>query len=84
NYFFKDVIFPIVPFSFFNKIYIHKAQHLDEELQDIFEHEHVHVKGLHTWDILLFEMLLIGCWYNPFVWLMRKAVRQNLEYLTDQ
>src|SRR5690606_11635510 len=44
----------------------------------------IHVKGLHTVDILWFEMLLIGCWYNPFVWLMRKAVRQNLEFLTDQ
>jgi TonB-dependent SusC/RagA subfamily outer membrane receptor len=29
-------------------------------------------------------MLWIVCWYNPFVWLMRKAVRQNIEFLTDQ
>lgn len=84
SYFFQNVIFPIVPFSFFNKIYIHEQQHADAELCDIFKHEDVHVKGLHTLDILLFEMLLIGCWYNPFVWLMRKAVRQNLEFLTDQ
>lgn len=83
-YFFQNVIFPIVPFSFFNKIYIHEQQHVDAELYDIFKHEDVHVKGLHTLDILLFEVLLIGCWYNPFVWLMRKAVRQNLEFLTDQ
>src|SRR5690606_14111839 len=34
--------------------------------------------------ILLFEMILVVCWYNPFVWLVRKAVRENLEYLTDQ
>src|SRR5690606_18942893 len=25
-----------------------------------------------------------SCWYNPFVWLMRRSVRQNLEFLTDQ
>lgn len=84
SFLFRDVLFPIVPFSFFNKIYLHKAQHQEVELLDIFEHENIHVKGLHTWDVLLFEMLLIGCWYNPFVWLMRKAVRQNLEFLTDQ
>lgn len=84
TYFFRNVIFPIVPFSFFNKIYIHQQQHADTELYDIFKHEDVHVKGLHTLDILLFEMLLITCWYNPFIWLMRKAVRQNLEFLTDQ
>ncbi len=84
DYLFRNVLFPIVPFSFFNKIYVHRAQHEEPELYDIFKHEDIHVKGLHTVDILWFEMLLIGCWYNPFVWLMRKAVRQNLEFLTDQ
>ncbi|WP_437922318.1 TonB-dependent receptor plug domain-containing protein [Sphingobacterium sp. LRF_L2] len=84
NYMYRHVLFPIVPFSFLNKIYLHKEQHREVELYDIFKHEDIHVKGLHSLDILLFEMLLIGCWYNPFVWLMRRAVRQNLEFLTDQ
>lgn len=84
DYFFRNVMFPIVPFSFFNKIYVHQEQHDNPELQDIFKHEDIHVKGLHTVDILLFELLLIGCWYNPFMWLIRRAVRQNLEFLTDQ
>lgn len=84
QYLYRNVFYPIVPFSFFNKIYLHKAQHSEPELYDIFEHENIHVKGLHSVDILVFEMLWIACWYNPFVWLMRKAVRQNLEYLTDQ
>ncbi|MVZ67592.1 hypothetical protein GQF61_17230 [Sphingobacterium sp. DK4209] len=84
QYIYRNVIFPIAPFSFFNKIYVHKDQHMENELYDIFKHEHVHVEGHHTWDVLLFEIVLVSCWYNPFVWLMRKAVRQNLEYLTDQ
>lgn len=84
TYWYRDVLFPMVPFSFLNKIYLHREQHQEPELYDIFEHEGIHVKGLHTVDILMFEVLLIVCWYNPFVWLMRRAVRQNLEYLTDQ
>jgi len=84
DYIFRNVIFPITPFSFFNKIYIHKEQHQDIELNDIFKHENVHVKGHHSIDVLLFEVVLLICWYNPFVWLMRKTVRQNLEFLTDQ
>ncbi|TYR38255.1 TonB-dependent receptor plug domain-containing protein [Sphingobacterium phlebotomi] len=84
TYWYQDVLFPIVPFSFLNKIYLHKEQHQEPELCDIFEHEDIHVKGLHSLDILIFEVLLIVCWYNPFVWFMRRAVRQNLEYLTDQ
>ena len=84
DYLFRNVVFPVTPFSFLNKIYVHIEQHKERELHDIFEHEDIHVKGLHSVDILVFEMLLIGCWYNPFVWLMRSAVRQNLEFLTDQ
>ncbi|PRD46238.1 M56 family metallopeptidase [Sphingobacterium haloxyli] len=84
TYWYQHVLFPIVPFSFLNKIYLHKEQHQESELYGIFEHENIHVKGLHSIDILMFEILLILCWYNPFVWFMRRAVRQNLEYLTDQ
>jgi TonB-dependent SusC/RagA subfamily outer membrane receptor len=84
TYLFRNVLIPIVPFSFLNKIYVNKGQHVDAELKDIFKHEDIHVKGLHSLDILLFEMILVCCWYNPFVWLMRRAIRQNLEFLTDQ
>lgn len=84
RYIYRNVLFPVVPFSFLNKIYLNKEQHKELELEDIFEHEAIHVKGLHSMDILLFEIVLIGCWYNPFVWLMRTAIRQNLEFLTDQ
>lgn len=84
TYFFRNVFIPIVPFSFLNKIYVNKGQHVDAELKDIFKHEDIHVKGLHSLDILLFEIILVCCWYNPFVWFMRRAIRQNLEFLTDQ
>ncbi len=84
TYLFRNVLIPIVPFSFLNKIYVNKGQHADAELKDIFKHEDIHVKGLHSLDILLFEMILVCCWYNPFVWFMRRAIRQNLEFLTDQ
>lgn len=84
TFMYRNVLFPIVPFSFFNKIYVNKQQHRENELLDIFKHEDIHVKGRHTFDILFTEIVFITCWYNPVVWLMRKAVRQNLEFLTDQ
>lgn len=84
NYLYRNVWLPIVPFSFFNKIYLNKQQHEEVELQDIFEHEYTHVKGFHSFDILLYELLMMFCWYNPCIWLMRRAMRQNLEFLTDQ
>lgn len=84
SYLFRNVFIPIVPFSFLNKIYVNRDHHPEPELIDIFKHEDIHVKGLHSIDILISEFTLISSWFNPFVWLMRKAIRENLEFLTDQ
>ncbi|MDH5825369.1 M56 family metallopeptidase [Sphingobacterium faecium] len=84
TYLFRNVFVPIVPFSFLNKIYVNRDHHAEPELLDIFKHEDIHVKGLHSIDILISEFTLICSWFNPLVWLMRKAIRENLEFLTDQ
>lgn len=73
----------IVPFSFHNSIYINRSLHSEEELQEIIRHEFVHVKQKHSIDILLAELVFIFLWFNPFAWLMRKAIRQNLEFIAD-
>lgn len=46
-------------------------------------HEQVHVLQKHTLDNLWVEILFIINWFNPFVWLLRKAVKENLEYIAD-
>ena len=84
SYLFRNVFIPIVPFSFLNKIYVNRDHHDEPELLDIFKHEDIHVKGLHSIDILISEFTLISSWFNPLVWLMRKGIRENLEFLTDQ
>lgn len=75
---------PIMPFSFGTGIYINQAQHSATELQDIIRHEFVHVRQQHTTDLMVGEILCILNWYNPFAWLLRKAIRQNLEFIADQ
>ena len=75
---------PITPFSFGNSIFINSQMHKDDELSDIIRHEFVHVKQKHTVDIIGSELLCILNWFNPFVWGIRKAVRQNLEFIADQ
>jgi bla regulator protein BlaR1 len=44
----------------------------------------VHVKDWHTLDILLAEISTICYWFNPGVWLMKKAVKENIEFITDR
>jgi hypothetical protein len=68
----------IIPFSFGNAIFINPQLHSEEDLRQIIHHEFVHVKQKHTIDILWGEMLCMLNWYNPFAWLIRKAIRQNL------
>jgi beta-lactamase regulating signal transducer with metallopeptidase domain len=73
----------IIPFSFGNSIFINKQLHSLEELQEIVCHEFVHVKQKHSIDILWSELLCIACWYNPFSWLLKRSIRQNLEFIAD-
>ncbi|MCD8740490.1 TonB-dependent receptor plug domain-containing protein [Mucilaginibacter roseus] len=73
----------ITPFSFGSSIYLNKNLHTEAELEEIILHEYVHVRQLHTLDIILAELLCIINWYNPFAWLIRHSIKQNLEYIAD-
>ena len=73
----------IAPFSFFNNIFMNPALHADSEIKEILTHELTHVRQLHSIDVLIGECLSIVCWINPASWLMKREIRQNLEFLTD-
>ncbi|RYY61470.1 MAG: M56 family metallopeptidase [Chitinophagaceae bacterium] len=73
----------IVPFSFGNKIFLPSGVTDGQGLSKILAHELVHVKQWHTADILLAEFACILQWFNPFAWMLRKAIRQNLEFIAD-
>lgn len=72
------------PFSFFNWIFVNPQAQSPEQLHEIMIHEQAHVRQHHSIDILMMELLTVFCWWNPFVWLMRREVRLNLEYLADE
>lgn len=73
-----------VPCSFLNNIFINPEKYDWETYNQILAHEKVHVKELHSLDILLAELALVFQWFNPFAWLYRKEIENNLEYLTDE
>ncbi|GHB78203.1 M56 family metallopeptidase [Persicitalea jodogahamensis] len=74
----------ILPFSFGNAIFYNPDLHKASDLEEIMRHELVHVRQRHTLDILFAELLCILNWYNPFAWLIRHAIRQNLEFIADR
>ena len=74
----------VSPFSFWQTVYVNPTLHSDHELDTILAHEMVHVKQWHSLDIILAELSVVFYWFNPGVWLMKKAVKENLEFITDQ
>jgi beta-lactamase regulating signal transducer with metallopeptidase domain len=73
----------IIPFSYFNNIYLNKDNYRDTELTEIVKHEMVHVQQKHAIDILIIEIICIINWYNPIAWLLKKAIKENLEFIAD-
>jgi beta-lactamase regulating signal transducer with metallopeptidase domain len=73
----------IIPFTFGNSIYINKLKHSAGELKEIIRHESVHAYQKHTVDVLVAEFVCMLNWYNPFAWLIKHTIKQNLEFLAD-
>ncbi len=76
---------PIPPFSFFNRIFLHTPTNSDAgEIEQIISHESVHIRQLHSLDILVMEVVVALQWFNPVVWFYRKALKETHEYLADR
>jgi hypothetical protein len=72
------------PFSFWQSIFVNPSKHEPADLKAILLHEQVHVNEWHTADILLAELSTIFYWFNPGIWLIKKAIRENVEFITDR
>ena len=72
-------------FSFMNKIFVNKTQFQNEGIADeILEHEAVHIKQKHSLDILFIEFVNCLIWFNPVVYLIKRNIKLNHEYLADE
>ncbi|MES2417567.1 MAG: M56 family metallopeptidase [Bacteroidota bacterium] len=71
------------PCSFGNNIFINPDKYDWDTYSQIIMHEKIHIQQRHSYDILFAELAIIFQWFNPFAWLYRKAIEDNLEFLTD-
>ncbi|MCP4055405.1 MAG: M56 family metallopeptidase, partial [Mesoflavibacter sp.] len=74
----------IAPFSFFNNIVVNPNNFNEKELEQVIAHEKTHAKQLHSIDVLICNLLTVVLWFNPFSWLYKKEILQNLEFIADQ
>ncbi len=68
-------------FSFLNKKVI--SNNLPEAAT-VSLHEDIHVKQLHTLDVLFFEFLGILTWFNPIIYAYKNTIKNIHEYLADE
>ncbi len=73
----------VSPFSFFNWIVYNPIPFSETELEQIITHEKVHAKQSHSLDILIAHISCVVLWFNPFIWLYNKDLKQNLEFIAD-
>jgi len=72
------------PCSFGNNIFINPEKYDWDTYNQILIHEKIHIQQGHSLDIMLSELVLVFQWFNPFAWLYRGELENNLEFLTDE
>ena len=75
---------PLPTFAYLHYIIIGSDKQLHEvSVKYALDHEKVHIRQRHSWDVLFFEILIIIMWFNPLIYYYKKLIRENHEFLAD-
>lgn len=73
------------PHTFFSYIFLNKKKLEAKEIpNEVLLHEETHARQKHSFDVVGIEMLQVLFWFNPLVYLFKKAIKLNHEFLADQ
>ncbi len=73
----------ISPFTFFSVLFLSRSDFESGNITEMVIHEKAHKEQLHSLDVMLLEIVTIIQWFNPFVWLIRMAIKLEHEFLAD-
>ena len=71
------------PFSWMRFIVISRRD-LQENGREILIHELAHIRGGHSWDLLLADLCIFVQWFNPAAWLLKRELQNIHEYEADE
>lgn len=74
----------IAPFSFFGTIVCAHSLLQSPHLVMVLQHEKVHVRQWHSIDVCIAELMTMVFFFNPVVYLLKREMRLNLEYIADK
>lgn len=72
------------PFSFNGRIFVPEDYIGHPALSSIITHENAHLRQKHVLDLVFIELLSGIFWFNPFLFLIKRALRETHEYLADR
>jgi hypothetical protein len=85
EYTFIDSTLEEAPFSFFRYLFWQRKIGLgDPGAELIIRHELAHIRGGHSFDKLLCQVLVCFFWFNPFYRLIRRELAMIHEYIADE
>ena len=73
----------VSPFSFAKIIVISRADY-ENHRQSILTHEQAHIQLNHFFDLALLEAVKIFHWFNPFIYLLIKDMKEIHEFQADE
>ncbi len=74
---------PVPSFSF-GQYLVLNATDAQTEPDALMHHEEAHIRQRHTADVLIIEIIRAVFWYNPVLWLYKRAVQEVHEFLADR
>jgi hypothetical protein len=75
----------ITPHTFFNYIFLNKNKFETQQIpEEVLLHEEAHAKQKHSLDVLFIELLQVIFWFNPLLYISKKAIKLNHEFLADK
>jgi beta-lactamase regulating signal transducer with metallopeptidase domain len=75
----------VIPHTFLKYIFLNQSKFETKKIpKEVLFHEQTHAIQKHSLDILFIELIQIICWFNPFIYFIRKSIKLNHEFLADQ
>lgn len=72
------------PHTFLRYIFLNKQKFESKSIPaDVLLHEETHAKEWHSLDVLFIELLQVLFWFNPLIYVFKKSIKLNHEFLAD-
>jgi hypothetical protein len=73
------------PHTFLHYLFVSREDYEKQRIEpELFTHELTHIRQKHSLDILFVELVSCFCWFNPTLFVVRRAIRLNHEFLADE